>query len=70
MKIEVGESLLLSWLQHIKECQIVQTNWKASNKWQLSIINGEEYFLCSEWYKVPANNDRPYLLNWMALNMY
>lgn len=35
MKIEIGESLLLSWLKHIKECQIVQTNWKASNKWEL-----------------------------------
>ncbi|MFB9273658.1 hypothetical protein [Cohnella cellulosilytica] len=35
MKIEVGESLLLSWLRHIKECQIVQTNWKASSKWEL-----------------------------------
>lgn len=35
MKIEVGESLLLSWLKHIKKCQIVQTNWKASSKWEL-----------------------------------
>ena len=35
MKIEIGESLLLSWLKHIKECQLVQTNWKASNKWEL-----------------------------------
>lgn len=35
MKIEMGESLLFSWLKHIKECQIVQTNWKASNKWEL-----------------------------------
>lgn len=34
MKIEIGESLLLSWLKHIKECQLVQTNWKASNKWE------------------------------------
>ena len=34
MKIEIGESLLLSWLKHIKECQIVQTNWKPSKKWQ------------------------------------
>lgn len=33
MKIEMGESLLYSWLRHVKECQIVQTNWKASNKW-------------------------------------
>ncbi len=36
MKIEIGESLLLSWLRHIKECQIVQTNWKASSKWMLN----------------------------------
>jgi hypothetical protein len=35
MKIEIGESLLLSWLKHIKECQLVQTNWKASYKWEL-----------------------------------
>jgi hypothetical protein len=35
MKIEIGESLLLSWLRHIKECQLVQTNWKASSKWEL-----------------------------------
>ncbi len=35
MKIEIGESLILSWLRHIKECQIVQTNWKASSKWEL-----------------------------------
>lgn len=35
MKIEIGESLLLSWLRHIKECQLVQTNWKASIKWEL-----------------------------------
>jgi hypothetical protein len=35
MKIEIGESLLLSWLRHIKECQLVQTNWKPSSKWEL-----------------------------------
>ena len=32
-------------------------------------IYGEDYFLCSEWYEVPANNDRPYLLKWLALLM-
>lgn len=36
MKIEMGESLFYSWLRHIKECQIVQTNWKVSSQWQLS----------------------------------
>jgi hypothetical protein len=35
MKIEMGESLFYSWLRHVKECQIVQTNWKASSQWQL-----------------------------------
>ncbi|MEQ8198359.1 MAG: hypothetical protein ABRQ27_10180 [Clostridiaceae bacterium] len=32
-------------------------------------IYGEEYFLCSEWYEVDANNDRPYLMKWLALHM-
>ncbi len=40
MKIEIGESLIYSWLRHIKGCQIVQTNWKASPKWTLR--HGEE----------------------------
>lgn len=33
MKIEMGESLFYSWLRHVKECQIVQTNWKVSKQW-------------------------------------
>lgn len=36
MKIEIGESVFYSWLRHVKECQIVQTNWKVSSQWQLS----------------------------------
>ena len=35
MKIEMGESLFYSWLRHVKECQIVQTNWKVSPQWAL-----------------------------------
>lgn len=35
MKIEMGESLFYSWLRHVKECQIVQTNWKVSPQWNL-----------------------------------
>ena len=35
MKIEMGESLFYSWLRHVKECQVVQTNWKASPQWHL-----------------------------------
>ena len=33
MKVEMGESLMYSWLCHVKGCQIVQTNWKASAAW-------------------------------------
>lgn len=31
----MGESLFYSWLRHVKECQIVQTNWTTSGKWTL-----------------------------------
>ena len=39
MKIEMGESLFYSWLRHVKECQVVQTNWKPSPSWQLQREN-------------------------------
>jgi len=36
MKVEMGESLVISWLKHAKKCQIVQGNWKVSMKtWNL-----------------------------------
>lgn len=28
-------------------------------------INGETYFVCSEWYENPRNNDRPYYEEWL-----
>lgn len=34
MKIEMGESLALSWLRHVKKCSIVQANWKPSFEWE------------------------------------
>jgi hypothetical protein len=36
MKIEMAESLFLSWLRHVKQCQIVQLNWKPSTSWKIS----------------------------------
>lgn len=39
MKIEIGESLFVSWLKHVKKCQLVQTNWKTSSKWDLQNKN-------------------------------
>lgn len=28
-------------------------------------IKGVYYYMCSQWFEVPANNDRPYLLKWI-----
>ena len=39
MKIEIGESLFYTWLRHLKECQLVQTNWKASPHWHLENVD-------------------------------
>ena len=51
MKIEMGESLFYSWLRHVKNCQIVQTNWKTSSKWTLQNENKlKEIKLKSEGY--------------------
>ena len=33
MKIEIAESLFLSWLRHVRGCRLVQLNWKASKAW-------------------------------------
>ena len=42
MKIEIGESIVYSWLRHIKKCQIVQLNWKTSPEWeQVSSSNND-----------------------------
>lgn len=35
MTHEMGESLMYSWLRHVKGCQIAQTNWKASPTWDM-----------------------------------
>ena len=34
MKSEMGESLCYSWLRHVKQCWLVQTNWKSSEHWE------------------------------------
>ena len=36
MKIEIGESLALSYLKHVKRCVIYQTNWKVSSHWTIN----------------------------------
>jgi hypothetical protein len=39
MKIEMCESLIYSWLRHEKQCQLAQTNWKASPFWAIDSHN-------------------------------
>jgi hypothetical protein len=36
MKIEIGESLMLSYLKHVKKCIFYQTNWKVSSNWSVN----------------------------------
>ena len=35
MKIEIGESIVASYFKHVRGCQIVQTNFKASPSWKI-----------------------------------
>jgi hypothetical protein len=35
MKIEIGESLIFSWLRHVRGCPIAQANWKPSASWPI-----------------------------------
>ncbi len=33
MKIEIGESLTSSYLNHVIGCRVIQTNWKQIGNW-------------------------------------
>ena len=39
MKIEMAESLIYSWLRHVKGCHLVQNNWKVSKLWNINPNN-------------------------------
>ncbi len=41
MKIEVGESLVYSYLRHVERCWLVQANWRASKHWDRRLTDGE-----------------------------
>ena len=36
MKIEIGESLALSYLKHVKKCVFYKNKWNISIKWAKS----------------------------------
>lgn len=61
MKVEVGESLMYSYLSHIKKCQFVQTNWKLSSVWEK--YNQEEI-------KVFINDARQYFYEKYKYNIF
>jgi hypothetical protein len=42
MKIEIGESLMLSYLKHIKKCLFYQTNWKPSSNWDIDANSNDK----------------------------
>jgi hypothetical protein len=35
MKVEIAESLTLSWLRHVQGCVVTQMNWKPSPTWEI-----------------------------------
>jgi hypothetical protein len=37
MKIEMGESLVYSYMRHKKNCLVTQTNWKSSGSWNTDL---------------------------------
>ena len=41
MKIEIGESLGCSYLRHVKQCWLVQANWKTSEHWSRKMTDAE-----------------------------
>lgn len=55
MKIEMGESLLQSYLKHVKNCLISQTNWKTSSNWNIEQINQDN--LEHIYSKIKSNNE-------------
>ena len=41
MNIEMSESLVASWLKHVKHCIVVNTNWKASPYWTPAVSDAQ-----------------------------
>jgi hypothetical protein len=61
MKLEMGESLVFSWLRHEKHCQIVQLNWKVSPKWKAFVDDeklDELYKMSDEQFNYASKNKK------------
>jgi hypothetical protein len=44
MKIEIGESLMMSYFKHIKKCHFYQLNWKISSFWDAVDDNAKRVY--------------------------
>lgn len=44
MKIEMAESLLRSWLRHVRGCEFAELNWKPSPEWLPKAVANENLF--------------------------
>lgn len=54
MKIEIGESLIASYLNHVEQCKIVQTNWKVSGNWA---VGDHDKAIAKELFNKVLTND-------------
>lgn len=45
MKVEIGESLVRTWVRHCRGCQLAELNWKPSPMWlgEISVEHGQWY---------------------------
>jgi len=53
MKIEIGESLTSSYLNHVIGCRVIQSNWKTSGNW---VITDHEKTRAKDFYKKIINS--------------
>jgi hypothetical protein len=49
MKVEIGESLVRTWVRHCRGCQLAELNWKPSPMWPSEITAEHE-----RWYREGA----------------
>lgn len=50
MKVEIGESLVRTWVRHCKGCQLAELNWKPSPIWPAEVTIEHK-----EWYAEGAS---------------
>ena len=68
MKIEMGESLIQSWLKHEYKCQITQMNWKVSPRWDVSVRSKEIKPIYDRLKNVFKNLDNVFVSKKMSLS--